>query len=131
MIFESIAKMAIMGASTAGGLMLFGNIQRGSSVEILGQRIPIWAVGAVGGAVASGVSDAIHPLIQENININKKFEHNASLLMGALISGATLTGLLFAVNQDFLRVTGMTRMFLIGSGSEIAGAFVASIVDIE
>ena len=128
MLFNSLAKMSIQGASTAAGLSLFGNLPTGATVGVMGQRVPVWAVGAAAGAVASAVSDGVHTIIHENIPTSKKFEENASLVSNALIAGGTLAGLLYAVNPDFLAVTGVARMALIGSGSEIAGNFVSSVI---
>jgi hypothetical protein len=105
MIFESLAKMTVQGGATTAGMLAFGGVKYNDTVGVFGQR--------------------------ENIKVNKKFEERASMISSSLISGATLAGVLYAINGDFVKVSGIGRLFVIGAGSEVAGSFVSSLLDIE
>ena len=67
-------------------------------IPMLDRTLPAWAVAGVLGGVSSLASDGLHQFIKKEVPINAKASDEASLVLGALLSGGFFAGTLYLAN---------------------------------
>ena len=113
---SSAATVYLTGASTA-------------RIDTLdGIMVPFWAVSFAGGVISSLASDAIHTIVKDEIHLKQKAEDEASLFLGALLSGLIYYGSFYLTGPDIANDIGYVKGIAIGAASEIAASFLGNML---
>ena len=122
-----IEKSVAQGAIIAGvAYFCYPNI-RAIRVNWVNTLLPSWAVCASTGAIASVVSDQVHNFVKEEIHINQKASDEASMVIGAAISSASLYGVLYIMNRNLAAEFGYGCAVAAGTAGEFGAAFLVNL----
>ena len=91
-------------------------------------ELPIWSICGGVGAVASLVSDGIHTLMEENIPVNKKIDHQLAVATGIGITTGAFALTLYSLNPSSIQEMGLLKIGLMGALSEITSSYVCNMV---
>ena len=97
-------------------------------IPMLNRTLPVWAVAGALGTISSFASDGMHKFIKKEIPINAKAQDEASLVLGALMSGGLFAGALYLTNPSALQEYGLINALAVGGGSELASSFITNMI---
>ena len=97
-------------------------------ISLLNRTLPVWAVAGALGSVSSLASDGLHKFVKKEVPINSKAQDEASMVLGALLSGGLFAGALYLTNASALQEYGMINAIGVGAGSEIASSFITNML---
>jgi hypothetical protein len=127
-----IIKAGINGLTATAGLYALG-VRPADSASLnffgLNQRIPLLSVGTIAGAVGSILNDSVHKMIHPNIHGKYKLQEAESFLSSAIISSATLNGLMYLINPATIQGIGALKITGVAIASEITGSYIDSIIE--
>ena len=92
-------------------------------------QCPLFVYAAIAGAVSSGVSDALHYLIRQEVPINKKAQDEGSLYLGALLGAATYYGTIYLTNPYLARDLGALTLGITGMVAEMGASFIYAMLE--
>lgn len=133
MIFDDfiwLPKALIHGATSSAGTVFLVGMNTYARLPYFGQGVsaPLWAVAFAGGVIASLASDAVHNYVKDEIHIKQKAQDEASLFLGAVLSGLFFYGSFYITGPDLANDIGYVKSFAVGAGSEIAASFIANMI---
>ena len=133
MVLHAISKAGLTGVVSAVSTRLMFGANKGLPINFLGNykmngRVPLWAVSLVLGAVASVGSDLFHGQVLSHVPLKRKFRDQASLVIGAVMTGGMLSAAMYVANPNLLQEVGLFKTMIVGGGSEVAGSFINDII---
>ena len=84
--------------------------------------MPLYVFCAGAGIVASIVSDAVHYVVKNEINISKKGADENSLYLGAIAGAVAYWGIVGIANRYLQQDMGSTTLLLTGAVAEVSSS---------
>ena len=120
-------KAGIQGAVTGAATCLYYGMNAVARVPFIGDT-KLCYVAACVGVATSVADDLIHKFVKEEVQISKKAEDEASMVIGAGAGAAMYHLSLTAINPALAKDTGLLMNACIGGGSELAGSFIYNLI---
>ena len=114
---KSVIQGAVTGLATC---IYYGSA---AQARALGMKTRLCYVGAGVGAVTSLINDFVHSYVKEEVPVRKKAEDQLSMGVGVGVGALVYNYMLFLVNPNLARDTGIVANSIIGGSSEFAGSF--------
>ena len=121
--------------------LVSGITMSGASIITVGRRalfsgtlfnkyyeIPIWAICGAVGAASSLVADGLHLLMEENIPLNQKVDHELAMATGIGVSTAAFALTLYGLNPASIHEMGLLKICAMGAVSEVASSYLCNFI---
>lgn len=113
-------------ALAQGGLTACGSayLIPGAQVRLpyLGTSLPLWGLSLGVGIAGSILADAAHSFVVKDTHFSKKHKDEASLFLGAMLSGGLFVGGLYLANHMLPGEYGLAKAFAVGAAAELTAA---------
>ena len=123
-----LPKAIVHAACASAGTVFLVGANSYARLPYLGTSAPLWLVSFGAGALASLSSDAVHTFVKDEIHLKQKAQDEASLFLGAVLSGLFFYGSFYLTGPDLANEVGYIKSFAVGAGSEIAASFLANMI---
>ena len=100
------------------------NMDKGSSVVIMGNKVPLVVAGAVLGAGSLFLADALHAVLLSHISADKKLARMESAVVSAGAGGAGYALVAKLANENLVGEAGLQQLLMVGAASSIVSQYI-------